>query len=211
LEIFIEKCYEKTMTLLQQRITLIRHGATEWARNGRHTSFTDLPLIPEGIDEAEKLKERLQHEQFDHVFCSPMQRAVRTCEIVGLMDRAIIDKDCVEWQYGTYEGLTYQEIMKQNPHWNLFLQGAPGGESVEKATHRIERVIKRLQSLSGEIALFAHAHFLRLLAVRWIDLAPSCGRCFLLSTASISQLSTDRNIRVMRFWNDTSHLYKKYC
>ncbi len=191
---------------LQQQITLIRHGTTEWSQNGRHTSHTDLPLLPQGIDESEKLKRRLEHMHFDHVLCSSMQRAQKTCEIAGLLDRAVIDKDCVEWQYGAYEGLTKKEIAKQNPHWDLFLQGAPGGESVERATERIERVIKHLQSLNGHIVLFAHAHFLRLFMIRWIDLAPSFGRFFLLSPASISQLTIKEGVRVVSFWNDTSHL-----
>jgi len=183
---------------------LIRHGATEWSENGRHTGVTDLSLTQLGHKQAEQLKQRLAKEKFGKVFSSPLKRALETCKLCGY--DPIINPDIKEWNYGQYEGLTTQQICEKNPGWNLFEKGAPGGESPEQVTWRAHHFLHQVHSLEGKIALFSHAHFLRIFATVWLGQAPAFGNELVLSPASISILGTERNDRVIICWNDISHL-----
>jgi broad specificity phosphatase PhoE len=191
---------------LLPRIHLIRHGETEWSLSGRHTSRTDLPLTPEGEKQAVQLKERLPGKGYSHVFTSPRLRARRTCELAGLGASAEIEADLREWEYGDYEGLKSPEIYAQRPDWNLFFDGAPNGESPAEVYARAEGLIRRLQLLSGEIAVFSHGHFLRVLAAAWVGLPVVYARRLALNTASLGILNFEYNLLsrpVIELWNQT--------
>ena len=110
-------------------VYLARHGETAWSLTGQHTGLTDLPLTERGEQTALRLGERLKGISFAKVFTSPLQRAVRTCELAGFVAVAEIYPDLVEWNYGEYEGRRGIEIRAENPDWNLFRDGCPGGES----------------------------------------------------------------------------------
>ncbi|HEX4840304.1 MAG TPA: histidine phosphatase family protein [Rhabdochlamydiaceae bacterium] len=183
---------------------LIRHGATEWSENGRHTGITDLSLTQLGQKQAEQLKQRLAKEKFSKVFSSPLKRALETCKLCGY--DPTINSDLKEWNYGQYEGLTTQQICEKNPGWNLFEKGTPGGESPEQIVQRAHHFLHQVHSLEGKIALFSHAHFLRIFATVWLGQAPAFGNELVLSPASISILGTERDDRVIICWNDISHL-----
>jgi len=183
---------------------LIRHGATEWSENGRHTGTTDLSLTELGKKQAELLKKRLEKEKFTKVFSSPLNRALETCKICGY--NPIINPDLREWNYGEYEGLTSQQINEKNPGWNLFEKGAPGGESPQQIVARAHHFLHQVHSLEGKVAIFSHAHFLRIFATQWLGVAPAFGNELTLSPASISILGYERNDRVIICWNDISHL-----
>ena len=191
-----------------QQIYLARHGETAWSLCGQHTGSTDLPLTARGEENARRLGERLQGQQFAKVFTSPLRRARRTCELAGFGAVAAIDPDLVEWNYGEYEGLTTAQILAKRPGWQLFRDGCPGGESPDQAAARADRVVGRLRTLQGDVLLFSSGHFLRMLATRWLGLPAAAGRCFLLSTASLSILGYEHNASepAIRLWNDTSHL-----
>jgi probable phosphoglycerate mutase len=182
-------------------ILLCRHGETEWTLSGRHTGCTDIPLTENGKVQARKLGERLRAIDFEAVFTSPLLRAKETCEIAGFGKKMILEPDAVEWNYGAYEGLTSEEIWRKTPSWNLFSDGAPGGESPQEAGLRADRIIQKLTSLQGTSALFSHGHFLRVLAARWLGLSPSAARLLALSVASLSILGFERSQRVLRLWN----------
>jgi probable phosphoglycerate mutase len=189
-------------------IWLARHGETEWSLSGQHTGLTDLPLTPHGEELAHKLAARLKGMEFAKVFTSPLQRAKRTCEIAGFGDRAEILPDLVEWNYGDYEGRKTADIRLESPGWSLFLDGAPGGESVEDVGARADRVIARLRAIRGRVLVFGHGHFFRVLAARWLGLPAGDGRLFLLSTAALSILAYEHNADepVIRLWNDDRHV-----
>jgi broad specificity phosphatase PhoE len=187
---------------------LARHGETAWSLTGQHTGLTDLPLTEHGEAAAVRLRERLQGMKFALVSTSPLQRARRTCELAGFGDVAEIDEDLLEWNYGDYEGRRTVDIRKERPDWQLFRDGAAGGESPKEVTLRADRVVRRIRLVDGNVLIFSSGHFLRVLATRWIGLDPSCAGLFMLSTASLSALGyeSDRSKPVIRFWNDTSHV-----
>lgn len=187
-----------------QRIYLIRHGETEWSLSGQHTSRTDIPLTVRGENGARELGRRLRGIQFARVFSSPRQRARRTCELAGLGSAAEIEPDLAEWDYGDYEGRRSAEILQARPDWNLFRDGCPNGESPAQISKRADQLIARLRVLGGNIALFSHGHFVRLLATRWIGLAVSEAQRFLLDTTSLSILGYEHDhveSPVIALWN----------
>jgi probable phosphoglycerate mutase len=184
-----------TATSIQlQRVYLIRHGETEWSLSGRHTGRTDIPLTEKGERDALKLTAWLHPAMFSRVFTSPSPRARRTCEVIGLDTDAEIEPDLAEWDYGDYEGLRSVEIRQERPDWDIFRDGCPGGESPALVSDRADREIARLRTLKGNIALFSHSHFGRVLAVRWIGLPVSRAKHFTLDTASLSILGYGHNL-----------------
>jgi broad specificity phosphatase PhoE len=189
-------------------VYLARHGETAWSISGRHTGLTDLPLTARGERNATCLGERLKGMQFAKVFTSPLQRASLTCKLAGFGVEAVPDPDLVEWNYGDFEGLKTSEIYSRYPQWQLFRDGCPGGESPEQVAARADRVIARVKAVNGTVLIFSSGHFLRMLAARWLQMAPAGGGCFLLSTASLSTLGYEHGIAepVIQLWNDTRHV-----
>ena len=181
-------------------IWLVRHGETEWSRDRRHTSFTDVPLTENGIATAEQLKPRLAAESFDVVLTSPMQRARRTAELAGFGDADVVD-DLVEWNYGEYEGITNDQIRESVPGWTVWTHPVPGGETQEALAARLDRVVDRLRSEAGRGLVFAHGHTLRALTARWLGLTVREGRLFRLDTATVSVLGYERETPVILRWN----------
>lgn len=180
---------------------LVRHGETEWSAAGRHTSSTDLALTPEGERKAAAVGRMLAGKPFALVLASPLRRALETCRLAGCS--AEITPDLREWGYGTYEGLTTAQIQVQNPDWTIWTATPPGGESAAEVAARADRVIARAVAAGGDVALFGHGHMLRVLAARWLELDPTNGRLFALSTGSISVLGYEREARVLQLWNRT--------
>ena len=189
-------------------IHLARHGDTAWTVSGQHTGRTDLPLTERGERNARALGERLRGRKFARVFTSPLQRAVRTCELAGFSGAAEEDPDLVEWDYGEYEGRRTAEIHAERPGWLLFRDGCPGGEAPDQVGARADRVIARLRAVGGDVLLFSSGHFLRVLTARWLGLDVAAGAYFVLGTASLSTLGYehDRTEPAIRLWNDTHHV-----
>jgi probable phosphoglycerate mutase len=182
-------------------VFLIRHGETEWSLSGQHTGSTDIPLTDHGEAAARLLAPVLADRDFSLVLCSPLQRARRSCELAGLGDRASIDPDLAEWNYGSYEGLTSAAIHGQHPGWLVFRDGCPNGESPAEVGERVDRVISRVRQNGGRVALFAHGHVFRVFVARWIELSPSHGAHFLLDTSTLTILSYYRGIPAVKCWN----------
>ena len=182
----------------------IRHGETEWTLSQRHTGYTDLPLTAHGEDEARKLSGRLSDIAFTHVLTSPLQRARQTCALAGLGREPEIEPDLAEWDYGEYEGKRSVDIRKDRPGWNVYQDGCPGGESPAQISDRADRLIARLRTLDGNVALFSHGQFGAALAVRWIELPVVTGQHFPLGETSLSILSDDPHhpeVPVIALWN----------
>jgi probable phosphoglycerate mutase len=182
-------------------IVAVRHGATEWTTTGRHTSRTDLGLTDEGRRQAVSISQRLQTWSFVLVLTSPMRRAYDTCRLAGMGNGVEVDENLREWDYGEYEGRTTAEIRDHRPGWTLFQHGVPGGETVDQVGRRADAVIQRCIASDGTVALFAHGHFLRVLAARWLGLPADHGRLFVLDVATVSVLGHDLETRAVRSWN----------
>src|SRR5262245_42323484 len=200
-------------------IFLLRHGETEWSRDGRHTGRTDLPLLPRGEEQARQLRSVVKSHDFAVVLVSPAERAKRTAALAGLED-VEIDEDLWEWDYGGYEGITTREIRQTVPGWYIWRDGViPGdaghpGESVEQVGLRADRAIARtlatlarnpeveeLATLDASAAIVAHGHYLRILAARWLGLPASDGRLLRLDTGTYSRLGYEHGERVILAWN----------
>jgi probable phosphoglycerate mutase len=189
-------------------IYLARHGETEWSLTGQHTGLTDLPLTQRGERNACRLGERLSGSEFAKVFTSPLQRAVRTCELAGFGSSAVVNRDLVEWNYGKYDGLRTDEIHALRPGWELFRDGCPEGELPEEVEVRADRMVNLVRAIDGNTLIFSSGHFLRVLAARWLGLPTAVGRFLALDTASLSALGFETNTSrpVIRLWNDTRHV-----
>ena len=185
----------------EQIVYIIRHGETEWSLNGQHTGVTDIPLTENGRTLAKLLQPVLAKESFALVLTSPLQRARETCKLSGLGDQADVDTNLMEWNYGEYEGITSRQIHETVPGWLVFNDGAPGGETPEQIGVRADRVIARVRSVRGVVALFAHGHILRVLVARWLDLPATAGRNFLLDTGTLNILSYYRGYPAVKTWN----------
>jgi probable phosphoglycerate mutase len=181
-------------------VWVVRHGETEWSRDGRHTGATDIPLTDEGEAAARELAPRLAGETFALVLTSPRERARRTAELAGFPD-AEIDEDLVEWAYGDYEGITTEEIRETVPNWTVWTHPSPGGETADEVSARLDRVVARCLESSGDVLLVGHGHALRALAARWLRLPVVDGRLLKLDTGTVSVLGHERESPAVIHWN----------
>jgi probable phosphoglycerate mutase len=185
----------------RSEVVLVRHGETAWTLSGQHTGRTDIPLTDRGREQARALGAGLKGRRFALVLTSPLARAADTCRLAGLGAHAVPRGDLLEWDYGAYEGRKTVEIRKERPGWTLWDDGVPDGETAAQVGARVDRVIRELRFLAGDAAVFAHGHVLRVLAARWLGLAPDAGRFFALDPASVSSLGYEREAPVVRLWN----------
>ena len=186
--------------MTDDEVWLVRHGETEWSRDGRHTSTTDLPLTDDGRRVAETLRERLTGESFALVLTSPRRRARDTADLAGHAD-AEVDDDLVEWDYGDLEGKTSEEIRETYPGWTIWEGPVPGGETADQVSTRLDRVVARCRATDGRVLVFGHGHSLRALAARWLGLPVTDGWHLRLDTATVSVLGWERETPVVLRWN----------
>ena len=186
-------------------IWLVRHGETAWSQAGRHTGRTDVPLTEAGREQARALRDILRAHSFAAVYTSPLSRARETCTLAGYGDVCQPLDDLREWNYGEYEGRTTAAIRAERPGWTVWSGGVPHGESVADVGARAAAVLERIANVNGDVALFSHAHFLRIFAAVWLGLPPVDGRLFRLDTASVSRLGWERETRVILTWNEDWH------
>jgi len=187
-------------------IYYIRHGETAWSLTGQHTGVTDIPLTADGEVGARALRPWLEPVVFTRVLTSPRRRASRTCELAGFGARAEVEPDLAEADYGDYEGRLSVDIEKERPGWDLFRDGCPNGESPAQISARIDRVIGRLLTMQGNVALFSHGHFGAMLAARWIQQPVFEGRHFPLTPCSVSLMgfaAHHPDVRIIAVWNAT--------
>lgn len=185
-------------------VFLVRHGETEWSRTGKHTGRTDIPLTERGREQAVAVGAALRGRRFALVLTSPLERAAETCRLAGYGEVAERREDLMEWDYGAYEGRKTVDIREERPGWTLWRDGVTGGETAAEVGARADRVIAELRALTGDAVVFAHGHMLRVLAARWIGLAPWAGQLLALDPATISVLGYERETPVLRSWNVTA-------
>ena len=185
---------------------LARHGETEWSLSKQHTGSTDIPLTPNGEEQARALGSRLRDVEFTRVLSSPRQRARHTAELAGLGDRLEIDEDLVEFDYGEYEGVTTAQIHETSPDWELWRDGCPAGESSAEVAARADRVIERIGRGEGRTVVFGHGHMSRALSARWLGWDVAVARQLTMHTATLSVIGTEHGFPAIQLWNDSWHL-----
>ena len=186
---------------MAENVYIVRHGATEWSVSGQHTSRTDLPLLASGEEQARAVGVKLAGHAFALVLCSPLLRARETCQLAGFGEGAEITDDLREWDYGEYEGLTTPQIREQDPDWNLWRAGCPGGETPAQIGARVDRVVNRLRSSDGDALAFAHGHVLRVLTARWLEMEVAAGARFKLEAGSLGVLGYERETSALERWS----------
>jgi broad specificity phosphatase PhoE len=192
----------------EQHVWLVRHGETAWAKLGRHTGRTDIPLTETGRTQANALGRRLAGHPFGLVLTSPLSRAAETAAIAGYAETAVLDDDLMEWDYGALEGRRTAEIRADIPGWTIWRGPWPRGETTREVGARADRVIARVRAAQadGDVLVFAHGHLLRVLAARWLGLPPASGGLFELATATLSIVGFDREAPSIELWNEACHL-----
>jgi broad specificity phosphatase PhoE len=185
---------------LSAEVWLVRHGETEWTVSRQHTGRTDIELTTGGEEQARALAPALAERRFAAVFTSPLTRARRTAELAGFPD-ATVDDRLRELDYGEYEGRTSADIRKERPGWLLWRDATPGGETMDEAGRRADAVIERIGEADGDVLLFGHGHFSRVLGARLLGLPASDGRLLMLGPGSISVIGWENDERAIRTWN----------
>jgi broad specificity phosphatase PhoE len=190
--------HNRSVTIQQHRLLLVRHGETEWSRNGKHTGRTDLELTETGRKRAEMLGEALRELELDNplVVSSPRRRAVVTAELAGLtVDE--VSPMLAEWDYGAYEGLTTREIQKSVPGWTVWTHGCEGGESVAQVSDRADQAVAfALEHMeSRDVVFVGHGHFSRSVITRWVELPLPEGARFAMVAASIAVCGFEHGVR----------------
>ncbi|WP_104082002.1 histidine phosphatase family protein [Cryobacterium sp. Y11] len=192
--------------MTQNDIVLVRHGQTDWSISGQHTGRTDVPLTDFGRAQADALGEMLDGQHFDRVYSSPLVRAWETMERAGYASQGVASDDVLEWDYGVYEGRRTIDIRLEIPGWTVWENPIFGGETVEEVGARADLAIEECLAAEGRVAIFAHGHFLRVMAARWMGLPAIAGKSLSLGTATVSTLGWERETRVLQMWNDACHL-----
>ena len=187
----------------ETRLVLARHGETAWSKSGQHTGRTDIPLTELGQEQARRVGSALADRTFSRVLTSPLSRAAETARLAGFGEEVVSDPDLQEWDYGVYEGRRRADIALEEPGWTVWSRPIAGGESLAELGARADRVIERLLPIGGDVLMFSHGHFLRVLAARWIEAAPVSASRLELWTATISELGWEAERRVIEVWNRT--------
>jgi broad specificity phosphatase PhoE len=182
------------------QLYIARHGDTEWSLNGRHTSRTDLPLLPSGEEQARDLGRQLSGVDFVAAYSSDLHRAEQTAWRAGF-ENPVVTPLLREFDYGDYEGITSAEIHQRRPGWQLFRDGCPGGETPEQVYGRAQAFIKLLDGLEGAVIAFSHGHFSRALGTAWADLGIDAAVKLAFDTGAFSVLEEDENGRLIKHWN----------
>ena len=199
--------------VLPLAVLLVRHGATEWSVNGRHTGRTDLPLTDEGADQAEALHSVLARLIASRssggvvdpmVFTSSLQRARDTA--IRAMPGAEMEEThlLLEVDYGRFEGLRNDEIRDlRGSEWSVFQHGADGGESVAAIVARCDSFIAKLERVAGGrvVVAFTHGHLSRFLTARLLGLPASAGVRFYNDTGTVAVIEQRRDALTLTGWN----------
>lgn len=169
---------------------LCRHGDTIWSPVRRLAgSRTDLDITADGEATARRAGERLRNTSFAHVYCSTLLRARRTAELAGY--NAMQDPRLCEMDFGDYEGKTLAEIRVDRPGFTYLKDGCPNGETAADLGARADAFLGSLSLLEGHVLVFAHSVIIRVIAARYLGLAPQHGRNFFVAPGAIAILGWD--------------------
>jgi broad specificity phosphatase PhoE len=187
-------------------VWLLRHGDTEWSEAERHTGLSDPVLSEAGRDQARAAGELLAGRSFHQVLVSPQRRARETCELAGYGADAAVEPLLVEWDYGDFEGISERQSRERRPGWDLFYEGAPGGERLGQIAARADSLLATVDRCPGRCLLVGHGKFLRAVTARWLQQPLSLGSVLPFDPAALAILERERGRPLLRAWNRLSAL-----
>ena len=141
-------------------IYIIRHGKTEMNKAGLLQGRSDYSLNEEGVLQAKEACERLRGVHFDHVFTSPLSRAVQTAEIVVPGTVPVVDRRLIEMDYGPFEGVDLQNMPPELVFFFRDFVRNPAPEGMEQLSEVVERAgafLEDIKVLQGNILISTHA------------------------------------------------------
>jgi probable phosphoglycerate mutase len=189
------------MGLHNHRLVLLRHGETEWSKSGQHTGRTEVELTEAGRTQAKLAAGVLAELKLVDplVISSPRQRSLTTAQLAGLTVDEVTEL-LAEWDYGSYEGLTTEQIQETVPDWLVWTHGCPGGETVAQVSERADAAVATaLEKMEARDVVFvSHGHFSRAVVTRWVELPLVEGSRFGMITASIAVCGFEHGVRQLR-------------
>jgi len=198
------------------RLFLVRHGDTELNSAERYWGRSDVKLSAAGVEQAERLRDRLAVEKIDAVYSSDLERALVTAEIIASSHQlaVITCAELCEVNFGQLEGLTFSEISQLYPEVaKLWAERSsklkyPGGESLVKFNNRVSKFLSRLDkhAVDETILVVAHAGVLRTLVCQLLGIDPRRRWQIRLDLASLSIMETHQQGAILSLLNDVSHL-----
>ncbi|GKT88571.1 phosphoglycerate mutase [Colletotrichum tofieldiae] len=183
---------------LTPRVFLVRHGETDWAKEGRCTGITDVDLTPAGVTQVSSTAgilvgagKLVDPVRLAKIIVSPRKRAIHTFELLlpslirGL--EVTYTEDIAEWDYGRYEGMTTTQIKESRKQkgldstqpWSIWKDGCEDGESMQQVTERLDRIISQIREIQSpymngekpvDVLIVAHGLILRCFWKRWLGL-----------------------------------------
>jgi alpha-ribazole phosphatase len=198
------------------RLLLVRHGDTELNSRERFWGCTDVKLSAAGIEQAERLSERLASEKIDVVYASDLERAWRTAEIIASRHQieVVTCPEMRETNFGKIEGLSFDEVSRLYPElteswlsWDIQMR-FPDGEGVCEVNDRVSKFKDRLRKHAPEetVLIVAHAGTLRMLICQLLGLEIQYWRQLRVGLASLSIVETYQEADILTLLNDLSHL-----
>ncbi|MFN7972351.1 MAG: histidine phosphatase family protein [Acidobacteriota bacterium] len=177
-----------------ERFIFIRHGETDWNREGRIQGKTDVPLSEAGRQQVRTLTSALQHVPIDGIWSSPQSRASETAKILGTnlslpveIDPDLREIDCGDWEGKVIEDVIASDRSRFDAWMSDAAMQAPGGESRIDVTERAARSIARIEaSKAARVMVVSHAATIRAMASKLLDISVLTTNLFALDAASIS-------------------------
>jgi alpha-ribazole phosphatase len=198
------------------RLLLVRHGDTESNSRERYWGHSDVKLSGAGLEQADKLRDRLATEKIDVIYTSDLERAWLTAKIIAQKHQleVTVCPELREFNFGVVEGLTFDEISRLHPELAEFWASQnpklrfPGGESLGDLRRRVNRFRQRLEKHTPEetVLIVAHAGALRILLCQLLGIGQHHWRQLRLNLASLSIVETHPERTVLSLLNDVSHL-----
>lgn len=185
---------------------LVRHGETEWNKEGRYYGHKDVGLSEEGFRQAKNLGEYMKKVSFDKVISSPLRRALDTAR--ELTNHPILtDKRLMEQNFGFFEGKTYKELMMEFPkelkEWNENHEAycLPEGESFLDVRSRVESFLMDLSEEEGKVLIVAHKGTFGHMLAAMMNLPPSGYWNFVFEQGTYSKVDFQDGFAILRTIN----------